>query len=121
MFPFYLPNPQGDVAESFLKVYPLTSDTLVAPEGEGNNLQIEPEVGVIFDIIYEGERVVNLIPRYFGAYNDSSIRRQGAKKISEKKNWGVCTRGISSNLVPIDSFSSDSIISSYRICCYLKR
>lgn len=121
LFPFYLPTPQGDMSNSFLKVYPLTSDTLVAPEGEGNNLQIEPEVGVIFDVIYEGDRVINLIPRAFGAYNDSSIRRQGAKKISEKKNWGNCTKGISANLISIDSFTSESIISTYRICCFLKR
>lgn len=121
LFPFYLPNPQGDISSSFLKVYPLTDNVLVAPCGEGDNLQVEPEIGVIFDIIYEGERVVNLIPKFFGAYNDSSIRRAGAKKISEKKNWGEGTKGFAGNLLAIDEFTADSLISNYRICCYLKR
>ena len=40
-----------------------------------------------------GEQVVAIHPRAFGAYNDCSIRRPNAKKISEKKNWGEESKG----------------------------
>jgi hypothetical protein len=121
LFPFYLPNPTANMKDSFLKVFPLTSEILKAPKGEGDNLQIEPEVGVLFKIEYQGDNVSSLKVQAFGAYNDSSIRRQGAKKISEKKNWGANTKGISANLIKLDDFSANSIISKYRIACYLVR
>ena len=121
IFPFYLPNPQGEMASSFLKVFPLTANTLKVPIGEGDNLQIEPEVGVIFKMEYQGDKVVDLKVVGFGAYNDSSIRRKGAKKISEKKNWGANTKGFSQNVIALDSFTKDSIIANYRIACFLKR
>ncbi len=121
LFPFYLPQPTADMQDSFLKVYPLTNDTLVAPQGEEDNLQIEPEIGVVFQIIYNDTSVVDLKPVCFGAYNDSSIRRAGAKKISEKKNWGANTKGFSAHQIPLDNFAKDSLVSSYRISCYLER
>lgn len=121
LFPFYLPNPQGRMSESFLKVFPLSSDTLKAPNGEGDNLQIEPEIGLLCDVVYDGDKVSALVPKFFGAYNDCSIRRQGAKKISEKKNWGEQTKGYSDNLIPVDKFSAEGIINSYKISCFLKR
>ncbi|MDD6178042.1 MAG: DUF5718 family protein [Succinivibrionaceae bacterium] len=121
LFPFYLPYPQGEMANSFLKNFPLTSDSLTAPTGEGDNLQIEPEVGVFFKIIYDGDLVKDLEIVGFAAYNDSSIRRKGAKKISEKKNWGSNTKGVSSNVIATNDFSENSLVSTYRICSYLLR
>lgn len=121
MFPFYLPNVDADCCPKFLGVFPLTSDKLKAPTNAGDNLQIEPEVGILCKVKYEGDTVLALEPMFFGAYNDSSIRRQGARKISEKKNWGECTKGVSSNLIPLDSFSYEGNINNYRIACFLKR
>ncbi|MGN1394071.1 MAG: DUF5718 family protein [Succinivibrionaceae bacterium] len=121
LFPFYLPNPEGRIKESFLRVFPLSSEELIAPKDEGDNLQIEPEIGLLCDIVYDGLKVIKLVPKFFGAYNDCSIRRQGAKKISEKKNWGCSTKGYSQNLIAIDEFSEKGIISKYKIACFLKR
>jgi hypothetical protein len=115
IFPFYLPNSQ-----SFLGTYPLDSSTLIYPKHD-DNLQMEPEVGLICTLVYQDEKVVDLIPNYFTAYNDATIRKQGAKKISEKKNWSVQSKGISSQIIPIDKFEQGGVMDSYHIASFIKR
>lgn len=66
-------------------------------------------------------RLLRLTPVAFGASNDCSIRKEGAKKISEKKNWGVASKGFSSHLLPIDTFSASGILNRYRIASFLVR
>ena len=123
VFPFYLPAPGGRMADSFLKVFPLTSEEIRIPGDEPDAcLQTEPEVGILARIQYNGDhKVTGLMPEYFGAYNDCSIRRPGPVKISTKKNWGPGTKGLSANLIRIDSFSSAGNIAGYRIASFLKR
>ena len=83
VFPFYVP---GD-GDHFLHTFPVSSDTIRLGSDDENH-QIEPEVSLLCDLEYEGDRVVAVVPRRAMAHNDCSIRREGAKKISEKKNWG---------------------------------
>jgi hypothetical protein len=117
MFPFYLPN-----SDSFLGIYPLSSKQIVYPTniGEGN-LQMEPEVALICELKYEDEKVVDIIPNFFTAYNDCSIRKPNAKKISEKKNWGEDTKGISSQIIELDKFEKGGVMDNYYIASFLKR
>lgn len=115
MFPFYVPGLAGQ-----LGVYPVSSRRIVVPEA-GGNLQIEPEVVLVVDLAYRDERVVSLTPRRFGAYNDCSIRRPNARKISEKKNWGPQSKGVASDLIEIDHFSRGGVMDRYRLGCYLLR
>ena len=56
-----------------------------------------------------------------GASNDCSIRKEGAKKISEKKNWGSASKGFASNLIKIDKFTEGGILDRYRIASFLVR
>jgi hypothetical protein len=70
---------------------------------------------------YENSKVVGIKPTHFGAYNDCSIRRKGAKKISEKKNWGADTKGVSSKLVALDKFEEGGMLDQWRISSFLKR
>jgi hypothetical protein len=117
MFPFYLPG-----SESFLGTYPLSSEVIVYPKDiQEGNLQMEPEVALICEVVYQDGKVVDLIPNFFTAYNDCSIRKPNAKKISEKKNWGENTKGISSQILPLDSFSKGGVMDSYHIASFLKR
>jgi hypothetical protein len=116
MFPFYMP-----LDDTFLGVYPLSSSTIVAPVGVDGNLQMEPEIALICEISYDKNGVKDLNPIFFTAYNDCSIRKEGAKKISEKKNWGENTKGISSQILPIDKFEDGSILDTYHIASFLKR
>lgn len=116
IFPFYLPN-----SDSFLGIYPLSNNILNEPKVKDGNLQMEPEVALICQVNYKDNKVDNIIPNFFTAYNDCSIRKEGAKKISEKKNWGEETKGISSQIISIDSFEKGGIMDSYHIVSYLKR
>ncbi len=116
MFPFFLPNAPQHVLGGF----PVSHDRILLPPG-GGNVQIEPEVAILCDLTYENGKVVSVTPRFFAAYNDCSIRKPGAKKISEKKNWGACTKGLSARHVPIDKFSRGGVMDRYRIACYLLR
>lgn len=116
VFPFYVPSEKS----GFLSVYPLSNDTILIPES-GGNIQIEPEVAVYCKVHYDGTTVASLEPLSFGAYNDCSIRRPNAKRISEKKNWGAQSKGISANLIEIDQIAQGGIMNQYRIACYLKR
>ena len=119
IFPFYLPN----INSGLLATYPLSS-TNITPPNDADNLQIEPEVALVCDVIYstdvnDGHQTVSaLIPRQFGAYNDCSIRKPHAKKISEKKNWGANSKGISDHLITIDHFSVGGVLDSYRIASF---
>ncbi len=115
IFPFYLPSHQN----SFLSVYPLSSNTIEAQKNA--NIQMEPEVAIIFDIEYENGVVMALTPKYFGAYNDCSIRKEGAKKISEKKNWGKNSKGAAKNFIELDSLAEDGKLDDYRIASFLIR
>ncbi|MEW7865212.1 DUF5718 family protein [Aeromonas diversa] len=119
MFPFYVPGRDGQ-----LGVYPLSSDTLLLPEAAvsgDEKVQIEPEVALLCQVEYRDGKVSALQPVAFGAYNDCSIRRPNARKISEKKNWGACSKGLSATLIPIDGLRAGGLLDGYRIACYLER
>lgn len=116
MFPFYIPN-----RDDFLGTFPLSSSTLTLPP-QKCNVQIEPEVALVCDLVYdEMGKVTQIIPKFFGAYNDCSLRIEGAAKISHKKNWGANSKGLSKTLIPIDSFESGGIMDHYRIASFLRR
>lgn len=119
VFPTYIPGDGGDFPD-FLRVYPFDSKNIVYPEGQ-TKLQIEPECAILFRAQWSDGRVISLSPVAFGASNDCSIRREGAKKISHKKNWGAHSKGVSDNMIELDSFTCDSIINSYRVASFLVR
>jgi hypothetical protein len=116
IFPFYLPQ-----SESFLGTYPLSSKNINHPRTKDGNLHMEPEVALICEMVYDKDTIKDIIPNFFTAYNDCSIRKEGAKKISEKKNWGEETKGISSQILPIDKFEKGGVMDSYHIVSFLKR
>jgi len=121
IFPTYLPK--GDVSTEtpeFLHTFPFHSSKIIFPKGE-EKLQIEPECALIFDAEWEEDTLINLKPLVFGASNDCSIRKEGAKKISEKKNWGSASKGFSSHLLPLDGFEPGCLLDDYRIASFLIR
>ena len=126
MFPFFLPRQENPAqreeinAKEILSTYPLGADNLKLPK-EDVNVQSEPEVALICDLEYTLGRLTKIIPKYFGAYNDYSIRVDGAKKISDKKNWGHESKGFSNQIIKIDKFSAGGIMDNYSICSFLKR
>lgn len=119
VFPTFLPISKGAVPQ-FLTVFPFDSEKIIYPENE-NRLQIEPECALIFEVEWKDNLVVSLKPLVFGASNDCSIRKEGAKKISLKKNWGKSSKGLSDNLIPVQDFSENGILNGYRIASFLVR
>ena len=100
VFPFYVPG-EGD---HFLHVYPVSADRLRLGSPEEKH-QIEPEIALRCALEYTGDRVTKVVPEAAMAHNDCSIRREGARKISEKKNWGIETKGTAKRSIPIDRFA----------------
>ncbi|ATH07218.1 hypothetical protein BIY24_04490 [Halobacteriovorax marinus] len=113
IFPFYIPEKEN----SFLNVFPFSSDQINMPDTD-YDVQIEPEVALLCNVEYSEGKISSLIPKSFAAYNDCSIRRPGAKKISEKKNWGECSKGLSNCFIAIDEFSKGGILDHYRIASF---
>jgi len=114
IFPTYVPH-----HESFLGEFPFSSDKIVSIKDK--NIQMEPEVGLLCDIEYHDNKIIALRAKYFMAYNDCSIREEGAKKISHKKNWGMHTKGVSEELIMIDKFCVGGVMDGYSLTSFIKR
>ena len=129
LFPTYIPPKDGgdkkgaadggaapSCVPAFLNVFPFDSNKIVFPKGE-EKIQIEPEMAIVFDAEWKSGSLIALAPRWFGASNDVSIRKEGALKISVKKNWGPSSKGFSDRAVKVEP----GIFDRYRIASYLAR
>lgn len=119
IFPTFIPG-ESNLVPAFLHTYPFDAEKIIYPQGE-DKLQIEPECALICKIKWDGNTLSEITPLAFGASNDCSIRKEGAKKISLKKNWGKASKGLSNNLIKIDDFSEKGILDHYRIASFLVR
>ena len=118
LFPYYIPHQPGILGE-----FPLSSSQIRYPTNLADNahLQAEPEICILFDVTYQDGLVIDLQPKAFAVFNDCSIRKPGAKKISEKKNWGPSTKGISDKFLPLTGFEMGCELDTYHIASFLKR
>ncbi len=120
IFPWYAPG-----SSTFLGAYPLSHTTLALPDGVSDavgRIQIEPELGVMFDVVRSAAGdVETLIPRWAAAFDDCSLRRPGAARISEKKNWGAASKGVADRVLPISDLARDGALASMRLTCLLVR
>lgn len=90
-----------------LERFPVTNHLIDYPDlYDGQKVQVEPEIALLCDVVYrsqstESKTVEALLPRRVAAFNDCSIRElEGSKNLSERKNWGFASKGIS-----LDSFA----------------
>ncbi len=124
LFPTYIPAADGGhcgavgggAAPAFLNVFPFDANKIIFPKGE-EKIQIEPEMAIVFDAALKDGALVALEPRFFGASNDVSIRKEGELKISVKKNWGPSSKGFSADAIKVE----EGIFDRYRIASYLRR
>ena len=114
IFPTYVPND-----DTFLSVFPFSDDTISFIEDR--DIQMEPEVALLCDVGYLDGQIETLVPTHFMAYNDCSIRIEGAKKISHKKNWGVNSKGVSEDAIMIDRFGYGGVMDGYSLSSFIKR
>lgn len=119
IFPWYVPG-----MDTFLGGFPLSHDRLLRPAWDGGpaNLQIEPEVGLLCRLAYAPDGGVEAIaPVAVGAFNDCSIRRPGAPKISVKKNWGPASKGVARRMFPVTDLDPQGPTGTFRLACFLRR
>lgn len=120
IFPWYAPG-----YDSFLGEFPLSHDALMVPtegaeDGGPLNLQIEPEVALACRVVWHGDTVSSLQPFALGAFNDCSIRRPNAPKISYKKNWGPASKGVAHQFFDISDLTPDGPTATLRLLCHLR-
>lgn len=114
LFPFYIPN-----NDTFLGRYCINNSSIIVPNGVNYNIQAEPELCIECDVIYKDSLVFNIVPKFFSAFNDASIRNiSHAKKLSEKKNFSNASKGCGS-MISIDTFSVGGICDRYSITSFL--
>jgi hypothetical protein len=116
IFPIYLPH-----YESFVGTFPLSHEKIKADFSKPLNLHLEPEMCVLFEVSYQKQKISALKPVAFSAFNDCSIRKPNAKKISEKKNWGADCTGMGESWLEIDQFKVGGILDNIHIASYIKR
>ena len=119
IFPWYAPG-----SDTFLGQFPLSTDAIELPQPTEDlpgpfNLQIEPEVGLACRVRWNGDTVATLEPFALGAFNDCSIRRPGAAKISHKKNWGPASKGVAAQFFDIGDLTPDGPTATLRLVCFL--
>jgi len=119
IFPSYLPK-KIIGAKDQLHAYPFSTSDIKHPKND-LNIQAEPEVALVCHLEYHLGKLYKITPTHFTAYNDCSIRIAGAEKISDKKNWGLDSKGISDSFIAIDKFEDGGNIHNYSICSFLKR
>jgi hypothetical protein len=116
IFPWYAPGSDG-----FLGEFPLSYDSILLPVSDTPlNLQIEPEVALACHVSWQGDTVASLQPFALGAFNDCSIRRPNAPKISHKKNWGAASKGVAARFFDIGDLTPDGPTSTLRLVCNLR-
>lgn len=116
IFPWYAPG-----SDTFLGEFPLSHDTIELPKSDTPlNLQIEPEVALACRVVWQGDTVVTLQPFALGAFNDCSIRRPNAPKISHKKNWGPASKGVAERFFDIGDLTPDGPTATLRLVCNLR-
>ena len=116
VFPFYVPGS----GSHFLHRHPISAERIRLGSDHEKH-QIEPELSLLCVLESRNRQVVGIVPREAMAHNDCSIRREGARKISEKKNWGRESKGTAIRPIPIDRFEPGGILDRYRIASYLRR
>lgn len=137
IFAFYCPDPpdshsdaagQGKILDK-IHTFPVTTNIVEYPRDAGaSKVQVEPEMAVFVDVQYaepdaDGKRLVTgLVPRKVAAFNDCSIRAlEGSDKLSEKKNWGAESKGISSRVIDVDSFAPGTLVDRLVMVSYVMR
>jgi len=115
IFPFHLPIPGH-----FLSTNPVSSSLLALPAGA--QVQGEPEVALLVDLSWDATGRVVVKPTAFAAFDDASIRREGAPKISVKKNWGPGSKGLSDDRIILpNGLEPGCALDRFRIASFLGR
>lgn len=114
IFPFYIPN-----SGTILGRYCFNNQNIILPPNPDFNVQAEPEVALECDLEYKDGKVTKITPKYFMAFNDTSVRNdKNAKKLSQKKNFSEGSKAMGQK-IPIDTFSTGGICDNYSLASFI--
>ena len=114
IFPFYIPK-----NDTFLGRYCIDNQKIILPQDTLLKVQAEPEIALECEVLYENNKVKTLIPKFFMAFDDTSIRNdKTATKISQKKNFSAASKGYGKK-IPIDVFEKGGICDNYSLTSFL--
>jgi hypothetical protein len=120
IFPWHVPG-----ADTFLGAFPISSDTLTVPDPAvaPGRIQVEPELAVHCDVVRDAASgaVTALAPRWVAAFDDCSLRRPNAAKISQKKNWGAGSKGLAPTAFAVTDLAREGALATTRLACFLRR
>ena len=119
IFPWHAPG-----SGTFLAGFPISSELLAIPPDldESVRIQVEPELGVLLDVERDAAGTIRgLRPRWVAAFDDCSLRRPNAAKISHKKHWGAGSKGLASRVFCVDELSRAGALETFRLACFLRR
>lgn len=115
IFPFYIPH-----SATTLGRYCINNQAIILPQDLSLKVQAEPELGLECDLEYLDNKVTKVIPRFFMAFNDASVRNdETATKLSQKKNFSDGSKAMGLK-IPIDKFCAGGICDDYSIASFLK-
>ncbi len=113
IFPFYVPN-----NSTFLGRYCFDNTKIIMPNIEHLALQAEPEMAIECHITYNDNKITNIQPISFMAFNDASIRNNTCGKLSEKKNFSTASKGYGQK-IQIDTFDIGGICDKYALTSFV--
>lgn len=119
MFPFYVPR-----SASYLGRFCFDNNAIILPTDKSLSVQAEPEVALKCELIYSADKnlVQDIVPTHFMAFNDASVRNnKSAKKLSQKKNFSLGSKGYGANkiAIPKGEFTQGGICDSYSIASFI--
>jgi len=116
--PIYIPPKEND--DSFLNEFPLSHSKLRIPT-QYDHIKIEPEIVLECDIKYYNKSVLYVIPKRFTVYNNPTLHRLSANKISQNKNWGENSKGVAIKWIDIKDFEEGGTLANYNMVSFIKR
>ncbi|WP_187944520.1 hypothetical protein E5E38_00085 [Helicobacter pylori] len=115
LFPFYIPY-----ENCYLGRCCINNHKIILPNDPDLRVQAEPEIALECDVKYDEKHLVTkLVPNFFMAFNDASVRNLEATKLSQKKNFSPASKGIGQKL-PIDRFVYGGVCNNFSIASFLK-
>ncbi|MDU7693578.1 MAG: DUF5718 family protein [Helicobacter sp.] len=112
VFAFYVPNHPEFGRFCF------NNDEIMLPNDTGAHVQAEAEVGLFCDLEYKDGQVHEIIPRFFSAFNDVSLRN-GEGKLANKKNFSTACKATGAK-IKLDKFDKNGICDKFSIISYIK-
>lgn len=119
IFPFYVPS-----SASYLGRFCFDNNAIILPADKSLSVQAEPEVALKCELVYSADKslVENIVPTHFMAFNDASVRNdKSAKKLSQKKNFSLGSKGYGANkiAIPKGDFTQGGICDNYSIASFI--